>query len=274
MLRAIRLVITLVVMLVATLILAPAQLVLRRFLPDYAGIIPRWWHRLFLALIGVRVHVHGAFSNAHPLLLVCNHISWMDILVMGSVHDLCFISKAEIGTWPIVSQLAKLQGTVFVDRNRSRDAANQADTIGARLLHGDVMVLFAEGTTGCGNNILPFKSSLFGAAQYAIRQSHIEMTMIQPVAITYTRLHGIPMGRRHQAQTSWPGEVELVPHFLNILRHAAYDVDVVLGHPLEFTATSNRKTIAKSTNQEVAQMFGMAKRNSLAPFTDQLKQQD
>jgi 1-acyl-sn-glycerol-3-phosphate acyltransferase len=258
MIAGLRLGIAILLMLLLTAILVPLQFISRALKIRLAGKIPNWWHRSMLWLMGVRVNVHGSLANAQPLLLVSNHVSWVDILVLGSIRELCFIAKSEVGAWPIISRLAKMQGTVFVDRKRSRDAVNQADTIASRLLHGDVMVLFAEGTTGDGHKLHPFNSSLFGAAQYAIRQSHIDLVMVQPVAIAYTRLHGVPLGRRYQPQASWPGNVTLAPHLFNFIKKSAFDVDVVLGEPMEFTATSNRKTIAKAANHQVSQMFGKA----------------
>ncbi|MCP4070905.1 MAG: 1-acyl-sn-glycerol-3-phosphate acyltransferase [Hyphomicrobiales bacterium] len=263
MIAVLRLLAAIPLVLILTLILAPLQLLSRALNISLAGKIPLWFHRLLLRVIGVRVKVHGEFSRAHPLLLVCNHVSWLDIMVMGSIKELCFIAKAEVATWPIISRLAKMQGTVFVDRQRSNHAAMQADTIASRLLHGDVMVLFAEGTTGDGNRILPFNSSLLGAAQYALRQSHIDMVAVQPVAISYTRLHAMPLGRRFQSEASWPGDVPLISHLVNILIKSAFDVDVVLGNPLDFTATSNRKAVARTASDQVSLMFARAMKSSL-----------
>ena len=261
MIIGLRLVIAISIVILLTLILAPLQLVSRLLGLDTARKIPLWWHRCVLALCGVRVKVHGIFSDAHPLLLVCNHISWADILVMGSIEQLCFVSKSEVSSWPIINWFAKMQGTVFVDRAKRQDAGQQADTIGTRLLNGDVMVLFAEGTTGDGNNLLDFKSSLLGAAQFAIGRSHIERVMVQPVAIAYTHLHGLPLGRRYQTEASWPGNVRLAPHMINFLLKSAFDINVVLGGPLEFTASSNRKAITKAVNQQVTTMYASAMKN-------------
>ncbi len=263
MIAALRLLTGIPLVLMLTLILAPVQLISMTLNNSLAGKIPQWFHRSLIFLIGVRVKVHGEFSRAHPLLLVCNHISWLDIMVMGSIKELCFIAKAEVAAWPIISRLAKMQGTVFVDRQRSHDAAIQADSIASRLLHGDVMVLFAEGTTGDGNRILPFNSSLLGAAQYALRQSYIDMVAVQPVAISYTRLHAMPLGRRYQSEVSWPGNTPPVSHLLNILIKSAFDVDVVLGNPLDFTATSNRKAIARTASDQVSLMYARAMKDSL-----------
>jgi len=258
MIAGLGLAIRLFVLVLVTVVLALATWLARLLRLQSSQKIPRLLNQLLLRIIGVRVNVHGSFSTAHPLLLVANHVSWVDILVMGSIKEICFIAKSEINSWPIINWLAKLQGTVFIDRSKRRDAAIQADTIANRLLHGDVMVLFAEGTTGDGNKILDFNSSLLGAAQYAVGQSHIDLVMVQPVAITYTRLHGIPLGRRYQSLASWPGDVGLAPHLLNFLRNSAFDVDVFLGKPLEFSATTNRKTLTKAVNLQVATMFGKA----------------
>ena len=258
-----KLALVLLLLVLVTILVAPFQYIFRLFDLDISRKLPQWWHRTILAIMGVRVNIHGKFSDAHPLLLVCNHVSWVDILVMGSVKEICFIAKSEISSWPIINRLAKLQGTVFIDRGNSRDAVNQADTIAARLLHGDVMVLFAEGTTGDGNRLLPFNSSLFGAAQYAIRQSHIDTMVVQPVAIAYTKLHGNDLGRRFQPYASWPGSVGLAPHLMNFLRKSAFDVDVVLGEPLSFNANTNRKKISAAANAQVKTMYGHAMRNQL-----------
>jgi len=263
MIAGLRLMIAIPLILVFTVILTPVQLVFRAFNLPLAKKLPFWFHRILLYLVGVRVIVHGNFSRAHPLLLVCNHISWLDIPVMGSIGELCFIAKAEVGTWPLISQLAKMQGTVFVNRQRSTDTAIQADSIASRLLQGDVMVLFAEGTTGDGNRILPFKSSLLGAAQYAIRQSDIDKVVVQPVAITYSRLHGMPLGRRFQSVASWPGDVPLTKHAVNFLMKSAFDVDVVVGQPLDFTALSDRKLVSRSASGQVAMMYSRAMKNNL-----------
>lgn len=263
MITGIRLGIALFLILVMTIALVPLQWGLLYLKFGLSRKIPQFWHKQVLRLIGVRVTIHGSFSDAHPLLLVCNHVSWVDILVMGSVRPLCFIAKSEIGSWPVISYLAKLQGTVFIDRTNSRDTVNQADTIASRLLNGDVMVLFAEGTTGDGNRILPFNSSLFGAAQYAVRQSHVESAVVQPVAIIYSRLHGLPLGRRFQSLASWPGDVGLGSHLSNFLRKSAFDVDVVLGDPLELSSQTNRKTISRASHAQVSAMFGKATRGNL-----------
>ncbi|MEZ5871434.1 MAG: 1-acyl-sn-glycerol-3-phosphate acyltransferase [Nitratireductor sp.] len=243
-----------------TILMAPMQVLAARFSKPLSRKLPVIWHRIALWLIGTRVHVSGVKPTRRPLLIVANHVSWSDILVLGSVMELCFIAKAEVRSWPGISLLAILQRTVFVDRERRHDSARQADTIASRLGEGDAMVLFAEGTTGDGTRVGVFKSALFGAAQAALREEHLNAVTIQPVAIAYTRLFGMPLGRFHQNRASWPGDVALGPHLFRYLLDGAYDVEVVFAPPMEFTQETARKQIASATHARVRIAFASAMR--------------
>lgn len=219
---------------------------------------PRLWHGFVLKLLGIRVHVHGDLARERPLLIAANHISWTDIMVLGSIADVHFIAKSEMAGWPLLGLLAKYQRTVFVDRERRRKSGEQANEIGARIARGDPMVLFAEGTTGDGNQILPFKSTLFGAAKVALSNGVGERVFIQPVAIAYTRLHGMPMGRQHRVHAAWIGDSVLAPHIGALLREGAMDVEVHFGTPVEFTSDSRRKAVAAAAESEVRRMLSAA----------------
>lgn len=256
----IKLIYLVVMVLLATIVIIPVQLLGNRFIPSLARKTPVYWHKFVLFLLGVRVHVHGEISKNKPLMIISNHVSWSDILILGSISELCFIAKDEVKTWPGISWLSRLQRTVFVNRERKRDAGVQADTIAARLINGDTMVLFAEGTTGNGNKLLPFKSALFGAPQMALEQAEMDTIFIQPVAIAYNTLHGMPLGRYHQNYASWPGDVELVPHLKNFLKQGAFDVDVGIGEPLSFTKQTKRKEIAHQSFEIVRNNFSALRR--------------
>ncbi len=255
-----RLILLISFLLPVTIMLALVQLLFIQLWPVGARRLPVIWHRLALWCIGVRVFVHGKLAAERPLMIVANHVSWSDILVLGSIGELCFIAKDDVRSWPIINWLARLQRTVFVNRERRQDVGIQADTIAARMLSGDPMVLFAEGTTGNGNKLLTFKSSLFGAPQMALAQSGLEAIHIQPVAIAYNTLHGMPLGRYHQAHASWPGDIDLAPHLLNFLLQGAFDVDVSFGRPIAFTAETKRKQVADETFRSVREQFSRLRR--------------
>ena len=99
------------------------------------------------------------------MFLISNHVSWIDISVLSAVAPVSFVAKQEVASWPFVSWLAKLQRSVFIDRNRRSEVGDKANEILNRLAAGDHIVLFAEGTSSDGNSVIPFKTSLFAAAK-------------------------------------------------------------------------------------------------------------
>lgn len=237
----------------ATPFLAIAQMLALRglFSPD---IIPRIWHRLILRCLGLKVSVHGTLSEKRPLLVASNHISWADIMVLGARADVRFIAKAEVAGWPGMGAIARLNRTVFVEREQKRKAGEQASEIAERLIGGDALVLFPEGTTADGNFLLPFKSTLFGAAKLAL-DAGAETVYIQPVTISYTRLHGIPLGRYRRLFLSWAGDVGLLPSLLELLKERALDAELHFGQPVPFSASSSRKDVAREVEGRVRARF-------------------
>lgn len=218
--------------------------------------VPRLWHRMVVRLLGLRIHVHGSPAEGRPLLIAANHVSWTDIMALGATADVHFIAKAEVAGWPLFGRLSKLQRTVFVDRTRPRKSGEQAGEIAARLARGEPMVLFPEGTTSDGNTLLPFKSTLFAAAQMALGEAG--GATVQPVAIVYTRLHGMPMGRRYRTRASWIGDQTLVPHLRELLREGGLDVELHFGEPLEFAPGADRKAVAREAERRVREMVAAA----------------
>ena len=249
-----RIAIGLVVVAVLTPVLLVWQMIAWALRLDEA-VAPRLWHRTILWALGIRVHRVGEMARERPLLIASNHVSWTDIMVLGSVADVHFIAKAEMASWPVIGYLARWQRTIFVERERKGRSGVQADEIGKRLSQGHAVVLFPEGTTHDGNRIEPFKSTLFGSATLAIASGAAEHVYIQPVAIAYTRLHGMPMGRYHRRHASWIGDLSLVPHVKTLLQEGAIDVEVHFGEPVEFARGGNRKAVAVEAEARVRKML-------------------
>ncbi|TCM56281.1 lyso-ornithine lipid acyltransferase [Rhizobium sp. PP-F2F-G48] len=250
-----RVLVCVLLLILATLLLAPVQLFLLWRDWPARRTLPRLWHRIACRMIGLRVHVHGAPDTRRPLMLVSNHVSWKDILVLGSVADVVFIAKAEVKAWPVFGLLARLQATIFVAREQKRTTGNQVNEIGARLAAGEIVVLFPEGTTSDGNRLLEIKTSLFGAAAAAVPLSPAGIVHVQPVAIAYTRVHGMPMGRYHRPIAAWPGDIALVPHLMGVLREGAVDVDLVFGETIDYRADSNRKQVSRDVEKQMKTML-------------------
>jgi 1-acyl-sn-glycerol-3-phosphate acyltransferase len=240
-----------------TFILMPFQLLAIRRNWAIAARLPWYWQRIACRLAGIRVHVNGAPAEP-PLLLAANHISWVDISILGSVLPVSFVSKAEVARWPVIGTLARLQRTVFIDRTRRSQTASATAAIAQRVGRGDVIVLFAEGTTGDGNRILPFRSALLGAARAA---SGSRLITVQPVAITYTAIHGLPIGRVDRPMVAWYGEMQLPRHFLNLVGMGGLDVVVSFGEPIAFGPEEDRKEVADRCFESVRAMVNDVRRH-------------
>ena len=214
--------------------------------------IPALYHRILLKLLGVRVTVKGAPAADRPLLILANHSSWLDISVIGSLTPLVFVAKSEVAGWPLIGLLARFQRTVFVDRQRRHATGEVNRTIAERLQDGDPVVLFAEGTSSDGNRVLPFRTALVGAVREAIADG-AEVT-VQPLAVSYVRLQGLPMGRLHRHIAAWYGDMDLAPHLLEVLRHGSIDVEVSFGEPLRLDEAHDRKSVTRQCEEAVRLM--------------------
>ena len=179
-----------------TLPLMPVQAALLRLSRQGARRFPHWYHKRVCRLLGLNIEIEGEVATDRPVLLVANHTSWLDIPVLSAIAPVSFVAKREVGSWPFVSALARLQRSVFVDRARRSAVGEAAGEILARLAQGDAIVLFAEGTSSDGNRVLPFMTSLFAAAKPSGKSgAEAPDAVVQTLSLVYTRLYGIPLGR-------------------------------------------------------------------------------
>ena len=257
-LSALRPVFALAPVLVFAAVMIPVQGLAIRWGLRIAHRLPMRFHRRALRALGVRVTVTGKPAADRPLLLTANHASWLDILVLGSLMPMSFIAKSEVAGWPVFGTLARLQRTVFVERERRARTGDQTREIAERLGAGDAMVLFPEGTTGDGNTVLPFRSALLGAARAAMENGNHAHVLVQPVAIAYTRLHGLPIGRQWRPLVAWIGDEDLMPHLLGIARDGAVDVTVAFGEPIAFDRDGDRKRVTIAAETAVRRMLSAA----------------
>ncbi|VTU40544.1 2-acyl-glycerophospho-ethanolamine acyltransferase [Variovorax sp. PBS-H4] len=122
------------------------------------------WAARMLAIMGVRLVVQGTPPQKGPLLVVSNHVSWLDILTIHAARHVRFVSKANVQHWPLIGTLANGAGTLYIERERRRDALRVVHSMTEALSRGDVIAVFPEGTTGDGNTVLPFHANLLQAA--------------------------------------------------------------------------------------------------------------
>jgi lyso-ornithine lipid O-acyltransferase len=202
------------------------------------------WPPRFLAaaawICGARVNVKGRRAAKHTL-LVCNHTSWLDILVLGGSVGCAFVSKAELGH-PLIHWLADQNGTVYVRRTHRKGAKDQAIAIAAALERDKPVGLFPEGTTGPGTHLLPFRSTLLEAANFAARDVNI-----RPVAIDYGE---------EREEFGWFGEEPGRDNVLRLLgRRGNVRVTVTLLEPMD--RGGDRKQLAHEAREAIARELGL-----------------
>ncbi|MGE5268416.1 MAG: lysophospholipid acyltransferase family protein [Thiohalocapsa sp.] len=230
-----------------TILLMPVQALGLLLDRSWTATLPRFYHRWCCRILGLKVRRIGRPTRARPVLFAANHISYLDITVLGSLLAVSFIAKREVARWPLFGWLAKLQRSVFIDR-QVRTTRAQRDSIARRLLAGDALVLFAEGTSSDGNRVLPFKSALFSVADHV----DADPVAVQPVSIAYTRLDGLPIGRRLRPLFAWYGEMAMAPHLWTMIGLGTVEVVVEFHPPTTLAACGSRKALARYCEARVA----------------------
>jgi 1-acyl-sn-glycerol-3-phosphate acyltransferase len=204
----------------------------------HARTFPHRYHRFVARLFGIHIHRVGNLPG-RAVLIAANHTGWLDIVVFSALMPLSFVAKSEVGDWPFFGTLARLQRTVFVERARRSQTGEIRDAIAARLAKGDTLVLFPEGTSSDGNQVLPFKSALLGAAESVLADG--QHVTVQPVSTAYTGSHGIPMGREGRPFYAWYGDMDLVPHLWEALKAGPLDVVVQFHPPLSLDGMDRKE---------------------------------
>jgi len=237
----------LLIFFVATVAGIPWQWSALKFRLKRRKTFPNRYHRWLCRLFGFRITVIGKPVQDRGVLMVANHTSYFDILVLSGTARVSFVAKQEVNSWPFFGTMARLQETVFVERERRSKTGAARDEIRERLREGDALVLFPEGTSNDGNSVLPFRSALMGAAETEISegdQGAIGHVPVQPVSVSYVRLHGVPMGRENRPLFAWYGDMELVPHLWEAVKSGPVDVVVEFHPPVTIDEVGGRKPLA------------------------------
>jgi 1-acyl-sn-glycerol-3-phosphate acyltransferase len=231
--------------------LMPLQLLFLKLGSRHARSFPHWYHRQVCKLVGIRLNVEGEVAAEQGVLLISNHVSWLDITVLSAIAPVSFVAKQEVASWPFVSWLAKLQRSVFVDRNRRNEVGDKANEILERLASGDHIVLFAEGTSSDGNSVVPFKTALFAAAKPTGGAKMGAKVSAQTLAITYPKIYGLPLCRRGRHVIAWYGDMDMASHAWRLLGLGPIDANIRIGPPVPLDDFPDRKALARYAEDKV-----------------------
>lgn len=204
--------------------------------------ITQWVCRVAFVILGMRHETRGQPMQAHGA-VVANHSSWLDIFALNARKRIYFVSKSEVAGWPGIGTLARITGTVFINRT-PKEAKAQRDMFEARLKAGHKLLFFPEGTSTDGMRVLPFKSTLF---QAFFSQNIVHDLHIQPVTVIY---HA-PPGQDARFY-GWWGDMEFGTHLLKTLAARRQGTVTVLYHPpVRVDAFPDRKALAAHVEEVV-----------------------
>ena len=202
--------------------------------------VQRWSNQL-LHKAGIALEVHGQPAPQGPVLLVANHISWLDIPVMHAARFCRFVSKDDVRSWPLIGPLATAAGTLYISRNSRRDARRMVQTMAQSLEQGDVLAVFPEGTTGDGLSLLPFHSNLL--------QSAVEAdAAVQPVALRF-----VGADQQVSVAPSYAGDTSLLTSIWRTLRADGLVAQVHYG-AMEWPQGRDRRKLSADIRQRIAEM--------------------
>jgi 1-acyl-sn-glycerol-3-phosphate acyltransferase len=208
------------------------------------------WNTRMLQLLGITVRGHGT-PLPGPVLLVANHVSWLDILAINAVHTARFVSKADVRHWPVLGWLVACGGTLFIERERKRDAMRVVHQVAAALDDGDVIAMFPEGTTSDGHGLLPFHANLMQAAVAT-------GAPVQPVALRFS-----DADEAISSAAAYIGDMTLLQSLWRIVWAERLCVDVTLLAPLP-TQGLERREVSDTARRSIAGLLQIKESTEIA----------
>ena len=203
-------------------------------------------------IFGIKINTKGKKYKKN-VLFVSNHISYLDIFVLGSSVDGLFVAKSEIDSWPFINKLCALGKTIFVNRNDITNVKGQMNRITSTLKSGYSVILFPEGTSSDGSKVLPFKTSLLGV----IENKNPQNFYLQPISISYSKLDGIPLETKFRPFFAWFGNMDLVSHAWKFLGLGFSEVNVNFHEPKKFSYFRDRKHAAQYCHEVISSQISM-----------------
>lgn len=231
--------------------LASVQSILLIFLKDKPIMynLPHLWHKGVCRIFGLKYVVEGGVSDQNSLLYVSNHLSYLDIFILGAILKSSFVAKREVASWPVIGFLSKLQKTAFIDRSRQA-AVREKDSLGAMLKDGRDLILFPEATSTNGADVVSFRSSFFSLAY---DPDHTDYLKVHPVTIRLEKVDGnkLIVTESDRDKYAWHGDMTLMPHLWSFLKSRGATLHVCFHDVRHPSDHKDRKHLAESCYQDV-----------------------
>ncbi|MFA7276505.1 MAG: lysophospholipid acyltransferase family protein [Pseudobdellovibrionaceae bacterium] len=225
---------------------------------DASYIIPRLWHKGVCKIIGITMEVVGEPVEGTQLIYVSNHLSYLDIPVIGAVLKASFVAKEDIAGWPVIGYLARIQQTAFISRSSAK-AKKVAGALDDMLKAGKSLVLFPEGTSSPGTEVLPFKSSLFSLAL----PKEGGAIPIQPFVVDLIRVNGHTPTIAERDLYAWYADMDFAPHIWEFMQNKGATVRLTFLPVATPQADTDRKSLCRVVEDHIATHLTAPQRVSL-----------
>ncbi len=233
------------------------SVLLGKITPSIEKWSPVLFHKMLLWLLSIEVEEVGKSDQSKKSnLFISNHLSYLDIPILGSKFPMRFVAKSEVESWPIFGFLAKKGRSIFIKRNKT-DSFTQKNKILNMLSSGEKIFIFPEGTTSDGNRVLEFKSSSFSSVE---NQNFI----IQPIVIVYSDLNGIPINRWLRPMIAWYGDMDLKPHLSKFIGLMSIKAKLIYLEPTNTQNFENRKVLSNHLENRIRKVYSSALSKKLA----------
>ena len=250
----IRLIICIFIILLMIIILFPFQFISTIFKIKSRFFLPKIFLKVVNKVIGIKIitNYKKVKNNLNTgTLYVSNHVSWIDILCLGSLLDAKFIAKKEVSKMGLFGILAVLNNTFFIDNTNQRKSLEYNNKIQKTLMKKQNLILFPEGTTSSGNGIKKFKSSLFESTKIACLNNYNDYANVQPISMSYKLKNNLPMGIFYRRYVAWVGDYPLLNLMILFLKTGSVTVNIKFHECLNLSQFKDRKALSTFCEQQI-----------------------
>ena len=243
-----RLIFILLFLILIIAISIPTQLLFNISSLKLKKLYPLFFYQMIKIIVGINIHFDKSKLNnqKNGVLYIANHVSWFDIICLGTLLNARFIAKKEVSQMGIFGFLAMLSNTFFIDNENKNKIIEYNHLIQKKLKAGENFIIFPEGTTSDGNGIKNFKSSMLECAFDKNNKINI-----QPISICYSKLNNIPMGIYLRRNIAWVGDTSMVAAMANFLRSGRITVDIIFHDLMSVNSFKNRKELAAHCEKQI-----------------------
>lgn len=213
-------------------------------------IVPFFFHRSLCRVFGIRLRIQGTIETDKQVVYVSNHLSYLDIPLLGSFLRANFVSKDDVQSWPVLGLLASLSKTIFISRSPSK-ALKSIEQMQTALNEKRSLIVFPEGTSSNGMNVKPFKSSFF---DIFLKSAAKDSLFIQPFSIGLIKVNDDAVKKESDFDLyAWYDDMALQPHIWTLAKSKGVQLLVRFHDPIPVKAYENRKKLSKDCYDQVAQ---------------------